>query len=362
MRKLILGMLAAVLLLAGCAGEEKVARENPLKEPGVEIKEEAPVVQVAEEATAEDTEESGPVYPLTGIEADGDLSNNRIISVMVNNHTSARPQSGLSQADMVFEILAEGSITRFLALYQSELPEEIGPVRSAREYYFELANGYNALYVYHGAAGFVNDMIAERGIPHLDGAIYDNNGTLFQRESFRQAPHNSYLQVDGVYPAAEEKGYATSADMEPLPFLTAEETGNLSGDPANHVEVVYDDSPMEIVEFFYEADTGKYIRYNDGEETVELESGEPIQVDNVFIVESPHQIIDDAGRRAIDLVSGGNGYLIQEGIVREVQWENRDGRIIPVIDGEPAGFVPGKTWINVVPSSPGIGQSVTISK
>lgn len=359
MRKLIFVMLAAVLLLAGCAGEEKEARENSLKEPGVEKKEETPKIPAAEEATAE---ESGPIYPLTGIEADGVPSNNRIISVMVNNHTSARPQTGLSQADIVFEMLAEGSITRLLALYQSEFPDVIGPVRSAREYYFELANGYNALYVYHGAAGFVNDMITERGIPHLDGAIYDNNGTLFQRESFRQAPHNSYLQVKGVYPEAEKKGYGTTAEMKPLPFLTAEESENLSGDPANHVKIVYDDAPMEIVEFSYEADIGKYIRYNDGEKTVELESGEPIQVDSVFIVEAPHQIIDDAGRRAIDLNSGGNGYLIQQGIVREVQWENRDGRIIPVIDGEPAGFEPGKTWINVVPVDPGIGYSVTISK
>src|SRR5690625_2486555 len=148
------------------------------------------------------------IYPLTGVGTDEGVDN-RIVSVMVNNHPKARPQSGLSQADMVFEILAEGDITRFLALFQSEQPDVVGPVRSAREYYFTLADGYDALYVYHGAADFVNDMIINRGIPSLNGAQYDNNGHLFKREDFRKAPHNSYLLFDGVYDVAEQKGYDT---------------------------------------------------------------------------------------------------------------------------------------------------------
>src|SRR5699024_4457269 len=103
------------------------------------------------------------IYPFTGEETDGDVEQ-RMIGVMVNNHPEARPQTGLSSVDIVFEILAEGRITRFLALFQSDLPEVVGPVRSAREYYFNLADGYGALYVYHGAADFVNDMIANQGI------------------------------------------------------------------------------------------------------------------------------------------------------------------------------------------------------
>src|SRR5699024_9177080 len=124
---------------------------------------------------------------------------NRAIAVMINNHPQARPHAGLSKADIVFEILAEGDITRHLALFQSEQADVIGSVRSAREYYFELANGYDALYVYHGAANFVNDMIKSRKIEHLNGALYDNDGKLFKRESFRKAPHNSFLLFDGVY-------------------------------------------------------------------------------------------------------------------------------------------------------------------
>ncbi|MFD2629547.1 DUF3048 domain-containing protein [Oceanobacillus kapialis] len=345
MKKLVWMLVFAFILLVGCS-EEKEAENNDTKDTDMQEKTEQP------EETAE------YVAPLTGVAAEEPI-NNRIVSVMVNNHTKARPQTGLSKADIVFEILAEGRITRFLALFQSEMPEVVGPVRSAREYYFTLADDYNALYVYHGAAGFVNDMIADRGIDHLNGSLYDNDGNLFKREAFRQAPHNSYLQLGAVYDVAESKGYEASADVQPLPFVSAD--AEVSGEAAQHIEIVYSEKPMEIVEFDYEASAGVYNRFNDGEQTVELNSEEPIQAANVFIVETSHEVIDDQGRRAVDMASGGDAYLLQKGKVQQLQWENREGRIVPVKDGEVVGFVPGKTWINVIPTNPGLTNSVTIS-
>jgi len=346
MKKLFFVMVVGLALFLGaCSSEDSTVEKNENESNRNE---------------GEDTAQVENVYPLTGIETNVSVDN-RIIGVMVNNHASARPQSGLSKADMVFEILAEGQITRFLALYQSELPNVVGPVRSAREYYFELANGYDSIYVYHGAADFVNDRIRDKGIHFLNGSAYDNDGYLFKRESFRKAPHNSYLQLGAVYDVAADQGYNTTAQYEPLEFLSEEEVVNLSGNQASHVKIVYSNKQTEIVEFFYDEASGKYSRSNDGEQTVELDTEDPILVDNVFIVETDHEVIDEAGRRAIDFESGGNAYLIQKGHVQEVQWENRDGRIIPVQNGEPVGFVPGKTWINVVPTDPGMQQSVIIS-
>ncbi|HLS07471.1 DUF3048 domain-containing protein [Lentibacillus sp.] len=352
MKKLIVFLSFFILLiLAACSDDqEKNAQDNGSKDNSIEEKEKAP-----ESSNHKNT------FPLTGIHTDQHVDN-RIVSVMVNNHRKARPQSGLSKADIVFEILAEGQITRLLAIYQSELPDVAGPVRSAREYYFELANGYDSLYIYHGAADFVNDMIRNLGTEHLDGAVYDNNGRLFKRESFRNAPHNSYLQFGAVYDVAEEKGYDVRQEYEPLPFTTEEEADNVSGDPAANVEIDYSGSSLRyVVEYVYDENNGTYTRYSDGEKSTELNSGQSITADNIFIVETPHQVIDDAGRRKIDLTSGGDAYLIQKGKIRHVQWENRDGRIIPVKDGKPVKFVPGKTWINIVPSTPGLTQSVTVS-
>lgn len=338
-RKIIFMLLILLVFLAACSKDDKKAKDSESKGNGLE-------------------ETSGQgIYPLTGITANGD-ADDRMVGIMVNNHPAARPQSGLSKADIVFEMLAEGKITRFLALFQSEKPDVVGPVRSAREYYFELANDYDALYVYHGAANFVNDMIADRGIEHLDGALHDNDGNLFKRESFRKAPHNSYLQFADVYNESQSKGYDIKRDYEPLPFLKKDE--KITGDPANQVEITYAANGQNTVVFDYDKENETYTRFNDQEQTVELDSEAPIQVSNVFIIETDHEVIDKAGRRAIDLESGGDAYLIQKGNVQHVQWKNEQGRIVPVKDGQATGFVPGKTWVNVVPSDPGMQQSVTI--
>lgn len=342
--------LLIISLLIACEEDNHDATANTQKEPGVDKKE-----QVTDSRNQE-------VYPLSGIVSEGGNIDQRPIGVMINNHRSARPQSGLSDADIVFEILAEGTITRFLAIYQSNLPEVVGPVRSAREYYADIANGYNSIYVYHGAANFVNDIIASKGIDHLNGSIYDNDGHLFKRESFRKAPHNSYLQLPAVNEVASEKGFEISNSIEPLEFLTDTDVEGLSGDAANNIEVIYSSNPANVVEYMYQEGKGTYTRSSDGEQTVELQTDQPISVENIFILETNHEVIDDAGRRAVDLTSGGSAYLIQHGQYQKVEWENRDGRIVPVKDGKELGLIPGMTWVNVVPSGdPGMEQAVTIS-
>lgn len=298
------------------------------------------------------------ISPYTGV-ATEELQTERAVAVMVSNQVQDRPQSGLTNADIVYEILVEGNITRFMAIYQSDPPEVVGPVRSAREYFFTLAQGYDAIYIYSGAANFVNDMIKDRNIDHLQGAMYDNDGNLFVREDFRRTPHNLYLQFGAVHDVAADKGYQVELEHEALLFLDEEE--EVPGEAANYVKLdYYGDVP--IVEFNYDAAAEKYTRYNDQEATVELDTEAPIQIDNLFIVEAEHEIFDDAGRRKIDLDSGGTGYLLQKGQVQYVEWENRDGRILPVKDGEVLPLVPGQTWISFVQKTPqaGVKQQVMI--
>lgn len=87
--------------------------------------------------------------PLTGLKTEQKVTERRPVAVVVNNHPKARPQSGLSKADIVIEALAEGQITRFLAIFQSQMPETVGPVRSAREYFVTLSNGFDSIFVHH---------------------------------------------------------------------------------------------------------------------------------------------------------------------------------------------------------------------
>lgn len=298
-------------------------------------------------------------YPFTGKKTTEDV-NNRAVAVMVNNYSKARPQSGLSQADLVFEILAEGNITRFIAFFQSETPDVVGPVRSAREYYFNLAKDYNALYVYHGAANFIEEDLRSGVVDNLNGAYYDNDGNLFKRESFRQAPHNSYLLFDSVYDIAKEKGYEITQDHQALPFLAEGEVDTITGEDANQVSISYSSTASETVHYKYDEASEQYLRFNGDAQTVELNSEEPIRLDNVFIIATDHEVIDDAGRRSVDLKSGGNAYLLQKGKVQKIQWKNVDGKILPYKDEEPVKFVPGNTWINVVPEESGLDGIVNI--
>lgn len=354
-------LLLSASLFFGCStkqeqppsGETNEAENEKLMES-----EELPQKTVENEEEPEESEYTS-FYPLTGVGTDEPIDR-RPVSVMVNNHVQARPQSGLTKADIVFEFLTEGSITRFLAIYQSEQPDVVGPVRSAREYFFEIAQGYEAIYIFHGAARSVNDLLLKQGVDHLNGSIYDNDGYLFKRESFRKAPHNSYLLFDAVYEAAETKNYDIITEIKALPFIHEDTT--IQGDFGQHIIVSYPGrSKEDIVEFIYHEDEQIYTRKESKKPTVELNTEDPVQVHNVLVIEADHEVGDQSsGRRKIDLKKGGHAYLFQKGIVQKVEWINDQGQIIPFKDGNPVGFTPGKTWINVVPSNPGIEAAVTI--
>lgn len=340
-------LLVTVLVCAGCLNKKDKREDSEMDDP------------ITEDVNDEGKEETF-YFPYTGKETD-EAPNKRAIAVMVSNQKQDRPQSALSKADIVYEILVEGNITRFMAIFQSNSPEAVGPVRSAREYFFTLAQGYDAIYVYQGAANFINDMIYSRDIDHLQGAMYDNDGHLFVREDFRRIPFNSYLQYGAAHEVAAEKGYRVEAEHEPLLFL--DDDAHVIGEDAKYVKLDYYGG-VPIVEFKYNEETKKYHRYHDREETVELDTEEPIEIDNLFIIETDHEIFDDVGRRHIDIESGGKGYLLQRGKVQHVEWENQAGRITPVKNGEVVPFVPGQTWISFVQTvpEPGVKQQVTISK
>ena len=283
----------------------------------------------------------------------------RAVAVMVNNHPEARPQSGLNKADIVYELLAEGDITRFLAVFQSEKPGNIGPVRSARAYYLELAKGLNALYIAHGYSPEAKEMLDNGYVDHLNGMVYD--GTLFKRASFRKAPHNSYITYENVLKGAQLKKYSMTESPPAFSFLTEEESKNITGDTATSALITYSSNKMFDCMYQYDSELGRYKRFSGGEQTVDLETKEPILLDNIFIVEAVHQVIDSGGHRKINLQSGGKGYLLQKGKANQVEWKNVNNRIVPFKDGKEVPFVQGKTWVNVIPTTPGLLKSVSFN-
>lgn len=335
--------ISLMLLTAACSNKETVKQQDDHEPKQVDpIEKEEPKFEHA--------------YPLTGIETNEEVSS-RPFAVMVNNHPQARPQSGLHMADVVYEVLAEGDVTRFLAVFQSEKPEIIGPVRSARDYYIELSKGFDALYVAHGWSPEAQEILNSGKIDNINGMVYD--GTLFWRADHNVAPHNSYISFENIVEGAEKQGYSMEDEVTSFSFLAEDEINNIEGATAEHVRVSYSSRDTFAAVYDYNAELGKYERYSGGNQTVDRESNSPVLLDNVLIVEMSHRFIDDYGRRAIDVTSGGRGYLLQKGKSQEVEWQNVEGRIVPFVNGSEIGLVPGKTWINIIPTSPGIDGSVS---
>ncbi|WP_203364323.1 DUF3048 domain-containing protein [Bacillus sp. REN10] len=337
----IVSLLTSAVLLSGCWGEKENSE-----------------AQKENEAILRD-EKGNYVLPLTG-EKTKSKPNQRATAVVINNHPKARPQTGLAQADLVYEVMVEGNMTRFLAIYQSEQPEKVGPVRSAREYFIDLAEGYDSLFIAHGYSPDAKERLQSGAVDQINGMQYD--GTIFQRDSSRVAPHNSYMWFDEMKNIAKKKGYDLKIAPGSLNFMKPKEVKELVGQKAENVQIRYSDQAAFQVEYKYNSKQKSYERWISQEQELDRETQEPILADNIFIIEADHRVVDSEGRLDIDLSSGGSAYLIQRGIVQQVEWSNVNGRIIPFKKGTMLDFVPGNTWVQVIPASKRLNQIIEFAK
>ena len=317
-------------------------------------------VSTSSENVAEEVVEHAYTMPFTG-EKVAEESRQRPVLFTINNHPDARPQSGIGSADIVYEMLAEGDVTRFLALYQSQIPTNIGPIRSARSYFIDIAKGLDAFYVAHGYSPEAKAMLTSGTVDNINGMNYD--GTLFQRSRERKAPHNSYMPGENIEAAAEKVG-ASLLYNKKVSFSFYEEQDSVKiGMAANEVQMNYSNVGSFNSIYTYDAEAQTYTRTSGNTITTDQLTGEPIELANVLFFEMAHRIIDNEGRRDINITSGGKAYVAQQGTLREVNWENRDGLLVAIEDdGSEVPLVPGQTWIHFVPTSPGLATSVTYSE
>ena len=345
-------LLLLLLLIAGCSKDKEETVE------AAETEDENEVIEVEETEELEEVVVLPYVSPFTGVRTEEEITNRPVI-VTINNHPAARPQSGITSADIIYEMVAEGSVTRLLALYQSELPEEMGPVRSARDYFIEIAKGLDAFYVAHGYSPEAKEMLANGVVPNINGMQYD--GSLFQRSSDRKAPHNSYITGEHLLEGMEKVG--AREDIEEFPSLSFYDSVKEvpTGVLASTVDIRYGGSEDFHHMYSYDTLTQQYKRSSGGVETIDLLTGQEVSLANVMFFETAHQTIDTKGRQQLDLTSGGRAYLFQAGVMKEIKWQQIDGVLVPMEDGQPAKLVPGKSWIHLVSTNPGIEQMVTFT-
>ncbi len=293
-------------------------------------------------------EQTTPRHPLTGekIEA-APAELPQVFAVMVENSYEAWPLSGLDDAFLVIEAPVEGNIPRFISFFYNgqEKVDKIGPVRSARPYYLDWADEFDALYAHVGGSPEALDSIAANGTTH-------NFDQFFQSEYFwrdtatRFAPHNVFTSTAFLSSALDEVklgppsyGVWSFKDNEPA--------------ENNFVSPSIDwasGSSQYDVKWLFDAKKDTYVRYQ-GEQKDTVSSGQGISANNVAILETTITTVDELGRRHLITTGEGKTFIYQDGKKIEATWKKpvRTDRLrFFTADGKEIAMNAGKTWIEVV--------------
>ncbi len=284
---------------------------------------------------------------LSGLPVDRSTNLRPVTGVMIENSQDARPQAGLSEGMVVFEAIAEGGITRFLALYQDTAPGDIGPVRSARPYYVQWSMGFDAGYAHVGGSPEALADIKAWGVRDLDQ--FANSGS-YHRISSRAAPHNVYTSMSALNQLEASKGYTSSTftgfvrkKEAPLKVPTAKSINlNIS-------------STLFNVHYDYDATHNDYGRNEGGAPHIDANGGVQVRPKVVVAMVMTYGLEADDHHSQYGVIGHGVAYVFQDGNVTIGSWTkvNEKSQII-FLDGagKSLGLNPGQTWLTAV-SSPG---------
>ena len=323
-------------------------------EPKTQIEE--GIAKTTQEPTAVETyteELSGIRNPFSGTEVSSENEILRPLAVIVENSLAARPQTGLIDADVIVEIVDEGGITRYVAIYSSKESDVIGPVRSARPYYAEIAKGFDSIFVFFGASKEGYERVVQLGLPDLSAAAdtIGNSGILAKarhwRDSSRVAPHNAYMSTISLREDSKNYGYKLNGSISPFKFKNDAPESN-RGD-VNTVIVNFSFPSFEA-KYVYDKKTNSYKKYLGGVAHIDRNSGEQIIVKNIIVqitdITGP---IDQYGHMAVRTTGQGEALYFMDGKVIEGTWiRNNYNEPYKYLDenGNEVKFNVGQTWIS----------------
>ena len=342
--------LLVVMMAVGC-GKEKQPQEDVVDVtfPPVVTEEEEPEPEPEETVV---THEGEAKSLLTGEWLPEEETKNRPLAIMFGNTTDALPQYGIGEADVLYECLVEGGLTRLMGIFENykDAPK-YGSVRSCRLYYAYLAKEYDAIYAHYGQASNAKSFLNSDAIDNLNGLEGTLDSTMYYRSSDRPAPHNVYTTPDGIAAGIEKKGYRTTyADGYTGHFLFADSETPvvLSGKDAYAMQTTY---PNSKTWFEYDAATGMYKRFHYKKEHVDGETGEQLAFTNVIFQFIPGRVIDNKGRMEFDTVGSGKGIYFTGGKYVDITWK-KDNLESPGLfydtNGEQLVMNPGKTSICII--------------
>ena len=288
------------------------------------------------------------------------LLQRRPLAVKISNAPAkwVRPQSGLSQADLVFEHLTEGSITRFTAVIYGSTPPRIGPIRSARLIDLQLPAMYDAALVYSGSSIGVSRQLFDSDF--RDRILRTNTPGYYRTGENKPYEHTLYADPEKLWTALEERGENREPDFGSV--LTFDQAVPQGGSPAASLTVQY--YKFTTVEWRYDPVLGRYLRWVDGERHTDANSGEQIGADNVVVLLAPHRLDESiceyqSGGRClaysleVQLWGEGRAWLLRDGLAYDVTWSRQQRHdMLSFMDGNrrPFPLQLGNTWFQVVPT------------
>ena len=245
----------------------------------------------------------------------------RPIMVQVDNAPAARNQSGLSQADIVYEAMAEGDVTRFSAIFDCREAEVIGPVRSARLINISLVPEYQALLSNSGASAGTTAELEAR--PDIHNINHNNFPDAYWRTDDRFAPHNLMTSTSKIREAAAGAGFTDIVSLTPLVFKD-----DTPAPAVSNISIPY--SGVVQTSYRYDAGTNSWLRFINGEPHIDTLTGSQIAPKNViiqYVTILETDIEEDVGgNRGLEFGLTGTGQAIIF----------RDGQAIPVTWSRPA--------------------------
>lgn len=282
----------------------------------------------------------------------------RPVAIMVENSPAARPQWGLSTPDLVIEGVVEGGVTRMMWVYAdaSKIPDKVGPVRSARHDYVEIAQGMNAVYTHSGGSDIAYDYIKKIGMKDIDGLYTE--GKYFFRDNTRKTAIEHRLYTNGKYitKAIADKALPTKANNASwTPFKVIESGTRVSfGDKTGSAySVTVEFSSGFKHTFKYDKDKNVYYNYMNTSEMKDGNNNKTMAVTNVIVMYCATSTVDSDGHQDWAMTSG-KGLYISNGYGEQITWK-KASQSAPLKfygpDGKELTVNKGKSWIGVVPEA-----------
>ncbi|MDR0905078.1 MAG: DUF3048 domain-containing protein, partial [Oscillospiraceae bacterium] len=344
--------VALTLALAAAFSACKTAEDGAEETPEFSM---LPVITITPTPEPTPPPYTGKYNPLSGLPIAEELVNARPLAIMLNNRKIAQPQLGISQADIIFEVPAEGGITRMLAIFQDvSAAGPIGSVRSSRPYYIDLAEGFDSIYICAGGSPDAYTTLKNRKITYLDG-VNGSRQEVYYRDKERRKTmgYEHSLVTSGellnkYIPTYDFRTEHEAAFRNPLQFEADYDLRG--GQDAGAVKL---DFSGKTTAFAYNAETADYRMTQYNNEYKDGNNGQRVTFANVVVLKTAISAIkgDTEGRLTVKTTGDGDGFLAIGGKYVPIKW-SKASNDAPLVFTDAAGNAvtlrSGHTYIGVM--------------